>query len=64
MSRDPSMSPRNFNGWRCDDCGALNESCDATCECDREAERREAIRRAAIARMESLSPAERRARLA
>jgi hypothetical protein len=63
MARDPSMSPRNFGGWRCD-CGILNDACDATCECERIAERREAIRRAAIARMESLSPAERRARLA
>jgi hypothetical protein len=63
MSRDHSMSLRNFGGWRCD-CGILNDACDATCECDRIAERRESIRRAAIARMGSLSPAERRARLA
>lgn len=63
MSRDPSFAPRNFGGWRCD-CGILNDAEDATCECERESERREAMRRAAIARMESLSPAERRTRLA
>ena len=63
MARDPSCAPRNFGGWRCDDCGALNDACDATCECERAGQLQEAMRRAIIARMDNLSPAERRARL-
>ena len=35
MARDPFCAPRNFGGWHCDDCGALNDSCDATCGCER-----------------------------
>ena len=64
MARDPSFAPRNFGGWHCDDCGALNDSCDATCECERRAQLKEAMRHAIIGRLDNLSPAERRARLA
>ena len=67
MSRDPSCAPRTFGGWICPDCGELNDRSAAyLCEgyeCTRHREREE-MRRAVIERIESLSPAERRARLA
>jgi hypothetical protein len=39
------MAPRSFGGWFCDDCGALNDSCDATCECERTTEEDNAMRK-------------------
>lgn len=63
MTSDPSCAPLRFGGWICDDCGTLNDAEDASCECEREAERREDMRRAIIAWLENLSPAERRTRL-
>jgi hypothetical protein len=48
--------------WECPDCGNLNEADDASCECERHAERRELTRRLILSRIECLSPRERRER--
>lgn len=49
--------------WVCEFCGERWECTDFTCECVHEAERREEQRRLVIAKLENLSPAERRARV-
>jgi hypothetical protein len=54
---------RDRGQWECDDCGAINGSDDATCECVRAAERIETDKRLIIMRLQNLSPGERRRRL-
>jgi hypothetical protein len=49
--------------WECSDCGAINHADDASCECAEAQERREAIRRTILAKLDNLSPRERRERL-
>jgi len=48
--------------WECPDCGMINQAGDASCECVEAQERRKAIRRAILAKLDNLSPRERRER--
>jgi hypothetical protein len=49
--------------WECPDCGQINQRGDAACECELERESRELARQLLVlAKIESLSPRERRER--